>query len=52
MQENCENEKIEIYEIENKKYRVITKCIENTQSVDKLYNILCKFAVNKLNSNV
>ena len=44
-----QNEKIQIYEINNKKYTVITKCIENPNNEEKLYNLLCKYAVSKLN---
>lgn len=40
--------KKEIYEINEKKYKVITRCIENSQSADKIYNVLCKFAISKL----
>ncbi len=47
------NEREEIYEINNKKYKVINKCVENGQSADKIYDILCKYAISKLsNSNV
>ena len=38
----------EIYEINEKKYKVITRCIENSQSADKIYNVLCRFAISKL----
>jgi len=41
-------EKVEIFEIKNKKYRVITRCMEDSQDTDKLYNILCKYAISKL----
>lgn len=44
-----ENEKIQIYEIDNKKYTVLTRCINNPNNADKLYNLLCKYAVSKLN---
>lgn len=49
MGQNEENEKIEIYEIENKKYTVVTKCIEEKESIDKLYNLLCKHVISRLN---
>lgn len=42
-------EKVEIYEIKNKKYRVVTKSIENSQNIDKLYEVLCKYVISKLN---
>lgn len=41
-------QKEEIYEIDNKKYIVITSCIDNSENVDKLYDVLCKFAVSRL----
>ena len=44
-----QKQKTEIYEIEDKKYTVITKCVENAEKVDKLYNILCRYAISKLN---
>ena len=46
---NNQKEKVEIFEIENKKYTVITRCIENSQDIDKLYDIFCKYAITKLN---
>ena len=44
-----QKEQVEVFEIENKKYTVITRCIENSQNTDKLYNIFCKYAISKLN---
>ena len=44
-----QNEKLEIYEINNKKYTVITKYIDNSENIEKLYDVLCKFAISKLN---
>lgn len=44
-----QNEKLEIYEINNKKYTVITKYIDNSEKIEKLYDVLCKFAISKLN---
>lgn len=47
-----EDKKIEyttIYEIENKKYTVITKSIENIQNIDNLYEVICKYVISKLN---
>lgn len=48
MVQGVENQKIEIYEINNKKYTVVTRCVENSQSAEKIYDILCKFAISKL----
>lgn len=48
MKQDIEREKVEVYEIENKKYTVISKCVENLNNIDRLYDVLCKFAVSKL----
>ena len=42
---------VKIYEFNNKKYTVITRCMENAQSKDKLYNVICKYIVSQINSN-
>ncbi len=44
-----EKEKIEIYKINDKKYTVITRCIENPNNEERLYNLLCKYSLSKLN---
>ena len=49
MIQELENKKVQVYEIDNKKYTVISKSIENTENIEKLYNVLCKFAISKLN---
>ena len=46
--EENQKENIEYYEIENKKYKVISKSIPNCENIDKLYNILCKYIMYKL----
>lgn len=48
MLEDTENQIEEIYEIDNRKYKVITRSIENSQSTEKIYDVLCKFAISKL----
>lgn len=48
MTQEKDRQKEEIYEINNKKYVVITKCIENSEDINKLYEVLCKFAISKL----
>lgn len=50
VQDNGQN--ITTYEIENKKYTIITKCIDNVQNTDKLYDIICKYAISQINSNL
>ena len=37
-----------IYEINNKKYTVITTSIENKQNTDKLYDIISKYIVSQI----
>ena len=44
-----QKENVEIYEIDNKKYTVITRTMENCENIEGLYNIICKFVVSKLN---
>ncbi len=48
MIQDATNQLEEIYVVNNKEYKVITKSIENSQDEDKLYDILCKFAISKL----
>lgn len=50
--EDIKKERKEVYEIDNKKYTVISKCGENPNSIDMLYNVLCKVVISKLNSNI
>lgn len=40
-----------IYEMSNKKYTVTTKSIENAKNIDKLYEIICKYAISKIKEN-
>ena len=37
------------YEIDGKKYTVISKVVDNPKSTDKLYEILAKYALRRLN---
>lgn len=37
------------YEIEDKNYTVITKSIEQTETIDKLYNIICQYIISQIN---
>lgn len=37
------------YEIDNKKYTVITKCTDNAQNIDKLYDVICKYVISQIN---
>lgn len=45
-------EEKEIYEIDGKKYTVITKVIENAQSMNNLYQAFSKYAIRKLNAKM
>lgn len=47
-----EREQKEVYEIDNKKYTVITRTIENAESLDNLYKAFSKYAIKKLTNNV
>ena len=37
-----------IYEIEDTKYTVITKSVEKTETIDKLYDIICKYIISQI----
>ena len=37
------------YEIEDKNYTVITKSIEQTETIDKPYNIICQYIISQIN---
>ena len=52
MLEDIKKERVKIYEIDDKKYTVISKCVDNTKSIDNLYSVLCRFAMSKLDANV
>lgn len=40
---------VTIYEIDDRKYTVITKCVENVQNMDKLYELICKYVISQIN---
>ncbi len=44
-----DKEEKEIYEIDNQKYTVITRTIENAESLDNLYKAFSTYAIKKLN---
>lgn len=52
VQDDKKQQKVTTYEINNKKYTVITKCVENVQNTNKLYDVICKYAVSKIQSNL
>ena len=49
VQEDKKEENTTIYKIDNKKYTVITRCVEDVQNIDNLYNVICKYAVSQIN---
>ena len=49
VQDDEKRQNVTTYEIENKKYTVITRCVENVQNTDKLYDLICKYAISKIN---
>lgn len=49
VQDDKKKENTTIYEIDNKKYIVITKSVENVQNVNKLYDVICKYAISQIN---
>lgn len=49
IQKDEKEENTTIYEIEDKKYTVIAKCIEDVQNIDNLYNVICKYAISQIN---
>lgn len=44
-------EEKEIYDIDNKKYTVIARTIENAESLDKLYEAFSRYAIKRLSIN-
>ena len=48
IQNDKKQQDITIYEIDNKKYTVISKCIENVQDTNKLYDIICQYVISQI----
>ncbi len=48
MQDDEVKQKVTTYEIDNKKYTVITKCIESAQNMDKLYEVICNYIISQI----
>ena len=42
-------EEVHFYEIDGKKYTVISKVVDNLKSADKVYEILAKYVLRRLN---
>lgn len=41
--------KINTYDVNNKKYTVITTYTENGENIEKLYDVICKYAISQIN---
>ena len=39
VQDGKKEQNVTTYEINNKKYTVITRCVDNVQNIDKLYDV-------------
>ena len=48
VQDDKKRQDVTTYKINNKKYTVITKCVENVQNTNELYDIICKYAISQL----
>lgn len=51
VQDDKKKQNVTTYEIDNKKYTVITECEENEQSIERLYETICKYAISQIDSN-
>ena len=49
VQDERKLQNVTTYEIDNKKYTIITKCVDDAQNVDKLYDVICKYAISQIN---
>jgi hypothetical protein len=49
--ENSKLEEKEIYEVDNKKYTVITRISENCLSKESLKKLICNYAMRELQEN-
>lgn len=47
-----DQEEKEVYEIDNQKYTVITRTIENAESLNNLYKAFSKYAIKKLSMKI
>lgn len=46
VQDDKIRQNVSTYELDNKTYTVITRCVDNAQNIDKLYDVICKYMVN------
>ena len=49
MNNEMKKERREIYEIDGKKYTVISRVMDTPNNIDRLYEVLDKYALAKLN---
>ena len=49
VQDEKKRQDVTTYEIDDKKYTVITRCDDNVQNIDKLYDVICKYAISQIN---
>ena len=47
-----QKEKIAIYEVDNKKYTVVTKCIENAQNIQYVYDVIVNYVIEEINLKI
>ena len=47
-----DKEEKEVYEIDNRKYIVTTRVVENAQGLNNLYEAFSKYALRKLNTTI
>mgnify|MGYP000308886743 CR=1 FL=1 len=48
IQEDKKEENKTTYEVNNKKYTVITRCVENVQNRNELYEVICKYVISQM----
>ncbi len=49
VQDKKKRQNVTIYKLNDKKYTVITKCVKDVQNIDKLYDLICKYAISQIN---
>ena len=49
VQDEKKRQNVTTYEIDNKRYTVITRCTDNAQNIDKLYDVICKYVISQIN---
>ena len=49
VQDEKNRQNVTTYQIDNKRYTVITRTIDNAQNIDKLYDVICKYIISQIN---